>query len=137
MNIAAAVYERRTGPRKVALEPTLAPWSRWDPVLPGEKRGPERDRFVFKPIDSGSLPAKDDIEIAFASLTQLSRWMEQRKLTSVRLTQIYLDRLDKFDPKLRCVITVARDSALAQAKKADAEIAAGKYRGLLYGILGR
>jgi Asp-tRNA(Asn)/Glu-tRNA(Gln) amidotransferase A subunit family amidase len=132
MNI-AAVYERRNGPRKVALEPSLAPWSRWDPVLPGEKRGPERDRFVFKPIDPGSLPAKDD-EIAFAPLTQLSRWMEQRKLTSVRLTQIYLDRLEKFDPKLRCVITLARDSALAQAKKADTEIAAGKYRGPLHGI---
>src|SRR5579863_1582821 len=44
----AGVYERRTGPRKVVLEPALAPWSRWDPVLPGERRGPERDRFVFR-----------------------------------------------------------------------------------------
>jgi len=129
----AAVYERRTGPRKVALEPTLAPWSRWDPVLPGEKRGPERDRFVFNAPDSGPLPSKDD-EIAFAPVTQLSRWIEKRKITSERLTRIYLDRLEKFDLKLRCVITLLRESALAQARKADSEIAAGKYRGPLHGI---
>jgi Asp-tRNA(Asn)/Glu-tRNA(Gln) amidotransferase A subunit family amidase len=129
----ASVYERRTGPRKVTLEPELAPWSRLDPVLPGEKRGPERDRFIFNATDPGPLPTKED-DIAFAPVTQLSRWVEKRKLTSERLTQIYLDRLEKFDPKLRCVITLARDSALAQARKADAEIAAGKYRGPLHGI---
>jgi Asp-tRNA(Asn)/Glu-tRNA(Gln) amidotransferase A subunit family amidase len=132
MNL-ASVYERRTGPRKVALDPSLAPWSRWDPVLPGEKRGPERDRFIFSPTDPGPLPAKDD-EIAFAPLTQLSWWIQQRKLTSERLTRIYLDRLEKFDPKLRCVITVTREFALAQAKKADSEIAAGKSRGPLHGV---
>jgi Asp-tRNA(Asn)/Glu-tRNA(Gln) amidotransferase A subunit family amidase len=129
----ASVYERRTGPRKVALDPAVAPWSRWDPVLPGEKRGPERDRFIFSVADPGPLPEKDD-DIAFATVTKLSSWIKQRKLTSERLTQIYLDRLEKFDPKLRCVITVTRELALAQAKKADAEIAAGKYRGPLHGI---
>jgi Asp-tRNA(Asn)/Glu-tRNA(Gln) amidotransferase A subunit family amidase len=129
----AAVYERRTGPRKVALDPAIAPWSHWDPVLPGEKRGPERDRFILNATDPGPLPAKDD-EIAFASLTRLSRWIEQRKLSSERLTRIYLDRLAKFDPTLRCVITLTSDLALTQARKADAEIAAGKYRGPLHGI---
>jgi Asp-tRNA(Asn)/Glu-tRNA(Gln) amidotransferase A subunit family amidase len=129
----ASVYERRTGPRKVALDPTLAPWSRWDPVLPGEKRGPEHDRFILSLADPGPLPAKDD-EIAFSPLTRLSRWIEQRKLSSERLTRIYLDRLEKFDPKLHCVITLTRDLALAQAKKADSDIAAGKYRGPLHGI---
>jgi len=132
MNL-AAVYERRTGPRKVALYPALAPWSRWDPVLPGEKRGPERDRFLFNASDPGPLPGKDD-DIAFAPVTQLSQWIKQRKLTSQRLTQIYLDRLEKFDPKLRCVITLTRELALSQAKTADSEIAAGKYRSPLHGI---
>jgi Asp-tRNA(Asn)/Glu-tRNA(Gln) amidotransferase A subunit family amidase len=132
MNL-ASVYERRTGPRKVALDPALAPWSRWDPVVPGEKRGPERDRFILSLADPGPLPAKDD-EIAFAPLTNLSRWIQQRKLTSDRLTRIYLDRLEKFDPKLRCVITLTRELALKQAKAADGEIAAGKYRGPLHGI---
>ena len=132
MNL-ASVYERRTGPRKVALDATLAPWSHWDPVLPGEKRGPDHDRFIFNAGDPGPLPEKDD-DIAFSPLTKLSRWIEQRKLTSERLTKIYLDRLEKFDPKLRCVITLTREHALEQAKKADSEIAAGKYRGPLHGI---
>jgi hypothetical protein len=68
----ASLYERRTGPRKVALEPTLAPASRWDPVFPGQKAVPQRDRFIRSSADPGPLPASDD-DIAFASLTQLSR----------------------------------------------------------------
>ena len=129
----AGIYERRTGPRKVALEPTLAPWSHWNPILPGEKAGPEIDRFIRSNADPGALPANDD-EIAFSPVTRLSRWIEKRKLTSERLTNIYLERLLKFDPKLRCVITLTSDLARAQAKKADEEIAAGKYRGPLHGI---
>ena len=129
----AAVYERRNGPRKVALDSATAPYSQWDPVLPGEKRGPQRDRFIFSTADPDPLPAKDD-EIAFAPVTHLSRWIQQRKLSSERLTHIYLDRLEKFDAKLKCVITLNRDLALAQAKNADVEIAAGKYRGPLHGI---
>jgi Asp-tRNA(Asn)/Glu-tRNA(Gln) amidotransferase A subunit family amidase len=129
----AALYERRTGPRKVALEATLAPASRWDPVLPGQKAGPERDRFMRSDADPGPLPARDE-DIAFASLAQLSRWIEKRELTSERLTGIYLKRLEAFDPKLRCVITLTRELALRQARQADQQIAAGKYRGPLHGI---
>jgi Asp-tRNA(Asn)/Glu-tRNA(Gln) amidotransferase A subunit family amidase len=129
----AALYERRTGPRRVALETTLPPATQWNPVLPGMKSGPERDQCVRSNTDPGPLPA-DDEDIAFASLVQLSRWIEQRKLSSERLTQIYLKRLEQFDPRLRCVITLTHDLALRQAKQADAEIAAGKYRGPLHGI---
>jgi len=129
----AALYERRTGPRKVSLEPTIAPALRWDPILPGQKPGPERDRFVRSNTDPGPLPSRDE-DIAFAPVTKLSRWVETRKLSSVRLTNIYLERLQRFDPKLRCVITLLREPALAQAKRADAEIASGKYRGPLHGI---
>jgi Asp-tRNA(Asn)/Glu-tRNA(Gln) amidotransferase A subunit family amidase len=128
----APLYERRTGPKKVALEPAVAPWSRVDPSA-GQKTGPERDRFIRSKADPAPLPAKDE-DIAYATVSQLSRWIEQRKLTSERLTRIYLDRLERFDPKLRCVITLTREQALAQAKKADQEIAAGKYRGPLHGI---
>ncbi|MFL5347836.1 MAG: amidase [Hyalangium sp.] len=129
----APVYEARTGPRKVALEPTLAPASRWDPTLPGLKAGAARDRFVRSKGGAGPLPAKDE-DIAFAPVTALSRWIESRALTSERLTNIYLERLRRFDPKLRCVITLTPELALAQARRADAEIAAGKYRGPLHGI---
>jgi Asp-tRNA(Asn)/Glu-tRNA(Gln) amidotransferase A subunit family amidase len=129
----AALLERRTGPRKIALEESLYPATRWDPVLPGQSAGPTRDRFIRSANDAGPLPATD-AEIAFAPITRLSRWIETRKLTSARLTQIYLDRIKRYDPKLRCIITLTGDAALAQAKKADAEIAAGKYRGPLHGI---
>jgi len=129
----ASVYERRTGPRTVALEPTLAPFSRYHSILPGQPSGPQRNEFIRTNTDPGPLPS-NDADIAFAPVTQLSRWIEQRKLTSERLTQIYLKRIEHFDPKLRCIITLTRDLALAQAKKADEEIAAGKYRGPLHGI---
>ena len=129
----AALYERRTGPKKVALESTLSPATHWNPVLPGMKAGPDRDQFIRTKNDPGPLPARDE-DIAFASVTQLSRWIESNKITSERLTNIYLDRIERFNPKLRCVITLTRDLALTQAKQADAEIAAGKYRGPLHGI---
>jgi Asp-tRNA(Asn)/Glu-tRNA(Gln) amidotransferase A subunit family amidase len=129
----ASLYERRTGRYSVALEPTLAPWSRYISVLPGQPAGPQRDQFIRSKTDPGPLPA-NDADIAFASVTQLSQWIEQRKLSSERLTHIYLKRLEQFDPKLRCVITLTRELALAQAKKADQEIVAGKYRGPLHGI---
>src|SRR5262249_11771425 len=129
----APLYERRTGPRKLAIEPAIVPYSQWDPVLPGEKKLPLRDQFVWSRRDPGSLP-KNDQDIAFAPLAHLARWIEQRQITSTRLTEIYLDRLERFNPKLRCVITLTREHALAQAKKADQEIAAGKYRGPLHGV---
>ncbi len=129
----APLYEMRTGPRKATIESTVAPWSRVDPTAVGGKAGPDRDKFVRSKSESRALPANDD-DIAFAPLTQLSRWIEERKLTSDRLTRIYLDRIDRYNSKLRCVITLTRDLALAQAKAADAEIAAGKYRGPLHGI---
>ena len=129
----APLYERRTGPKKIQLESALAPASRWEPNQFGQKTSAARSRFVRAKIEEQPLPAGDS-DIAFASVTQLSRWIETRQLSSERLTQIYLKRLERFDPKLRCVITLTRELALEQAKRADAEIAAGKYRGPLHGI---
>jgi Asp-tRNA(Asn)/Glu-tRNA(Gln) amidotransferase A subunit family amidase len=129
----APLLERRVGPRKVALDPAVSPATRWNPVLSAANAGPSRDRFVRSPSDPGLLPTSDDA-IAFAPVTQLSRWIEQRRLTAERLTTIYLRRIERFDPKLRCIITLTKDLALSQAKRADREIAAGKYRGPLHGI---
>jgi Asp-tRNA(Asn)/Glu-tRNA(Gln) amidotransferase A subunit family amidase len=129
----APMLERRVGPRKVALDATLAPATRWNPMLTADVANVAHDRFVRTKGDNVPLPTSDD-DIAFAPVTQLSRWIEQKKLTSERLTNIYLTRIARFDPKLRCIITLTKDFALTQAKKADAEIAAGKYRGPLHGI---
>ena len=127
------LYERRTGPKKVELGPTLAPFSHVASVLPGQKVAVTRNRFARSQSDPGPLPQKDE-DLAFAPVTKLSRWVEQKKLSSQRLTEIYLKRIGQFDPKLRCVITLTQELALQQARKADAEIAAGKYRGPLHGI---
>jgi Asp-tRNA(Asn)/Glu-tRNA(Gln) amidotransferase A subunit family amidase len=129
----APLLERRTGPRKVALEPALAPASRWDPSHLVGATGPSQDRFVRSAGSPGPLPAKDE-DIAFAPVSALSRWIESKALTSERLTRIYLERLERFQPKINCTITLTRDLALAQARQADAEIAAGRYRGPLHGI---
>ncbi len=129
----APLYERRTGPRKYEPDSSVSPATVWNPLLPGEKPGPSHDRFARTKEDPGPLPANDE-EIAFAPITRLSRWIESRKLTSERLTSIYLTRLERFDPKLRCVITLTRELAMAQAKQADSENAAGRYRGPLHGI---
>src|SRR4030095_8509773 len=102
----APLYERRGGPREIELEPGIGPGSRWRPVVPGQKSGPTTDRFTRSAVDPGPLPNRDE-DIAFAPVTKLSRWIHQRQLTSQRLTQIYLKRIKQFDPKLRCVITLA------------------------------
>ena len=129
----AQYLERRTGPRKVSIKDTDAPATLWHPQLPGIPPVPLRDRFVRSNADNTSLPASDE-DIAFAPVTQLSRWIESRKLTSERLTNIYLSRIERLDPKIRSIITLTRDHALARAKAADVEIASGKYRGPLHGI---
>jgi len=99
----------------------------------GTMVGPQRDRFIRSAPYPMPLPERDD-DIAFAPVTQLSRWIEARWLTSDRLTRIYLDRIERFDPKLRAVITLTREHALRQAAQADREIANGLYRGPLHGI---
>jgi len=129
----APLLERRTGPRKIALEASLAPATQWNPALPGIAKPHAGNEFV-RSVNAGvPLPANDDA-IAFAPVAQLSWWIQMRKLTSTRLTQIYLSRLERFNAQLRCVITLTRDHALEQAKQADSEIAAGGYRGPLHGI---
>jgi Asp-tRNA(Asn)/Glu-tRNA(Gln) amidotransferase A subunit family amidase len=130
-------YELRVGPRKVTLDDTLAPATLWNPTQPaiaGHNPEPPREQsFTRSANPDKPLPARDE-DIAYASVAQLSRWIESKALTSERLTNIYLQRLERFDPKLHCVITLTRDHALNQARQADSEIAAGHYRGPLHGI---
>jgi Asp-tRNA(Asn)/Glu-tRNA(Gln) amidotransferase A subunit family amidase len=129
----APYLERRTGPRKVTIAATDLPATLWNPVLPGIRSSPSRDRFVRSKSNSTPVPAADD-DLAFAPVSQQSRWIESRRLTSERLTDIYLRRIERLDPKIRAVITLTREHALARARAADAEIAAGKYRGPLHGV---
>ena len=131
----APLYERRTGPR--ALEPgyDAAPATVWNPEMTpvGQAQIFAKASFQLNLPDPGPLPAADE-DIAFSTAVQLSGWIRTRKLTSERLTRIYLERLKRFNPTLNCVITLTEEHALGQARAADAEIAAGRYRGPLHGM---
>lgn len=132
-NAMAQLYERRTGPRKVAIPNEIQPFSIVRSVLPGQPSGPNGNHFIRSTPDAVPVPLSDQ-EIAFAPVARLARWIETRKLSSERLTHIYLERIHQFNPKLNCVITLTADHAIAQAREADREIAAGHYRGALHGI---
>ncbi len=73
-------------------------------------------------------------DILFSSVRNLAELIKSKKITSTALTKSYLDRLEKFGKKLGAVVTITKDLALSQAEKADQEIKAGKYRGILHGI---
>jgi Asp-tRNA(Asn)/Glu-tRNA(Gln) amidotransferase A subunit family amidase len=96
------------------------------------ERKPMRISIPAKPAPP-SVP-KNLEDLAFASARELAELVRAKKVSSLALTQMYLGRLKKYDPVLKFVVTLTEERALAQAKEADAEIAAGKYRGPLHGL---
>lgn len=118
--------------RKLDLKNSEFPALTFDPRLPGREHKPA-GRHLFFPDFEAPLPEKPE-DIAYASVLRQSHWMGLKRLTSERLTQIYLDRIEKLNPKLQCFITVTGELAMGQARKADAEIAEGHSRGPLHGI---
>ena len=129
----APLAARRVGAHALALPESLAPAATWRPAEVAPVAMPARDRIVRSPDTAGPLPARDD-DIAYAPVTSLARWIESRQLSSERLTRVYLERIRRFDPRLRAFITVTPEHAIARARQADAQIAAGHYRGALHGI---
>lgn len=113
----------------------LAPAVTFHPRLPGLATPRITADGDPRALPGSAPPLPDNPEdIAFAPLGHLARWVRDRAITSSRLTLIALDRIDRIAPRLHCCITVTRDLAVAQAAAADAEIAAGTYRGPLHGI---
>jgi Asp-tRNA(Asn)/Glu-tRNA(Gln) amidotransferase A subunit family amidase len=119
--------------RTVALPFSLAPATRFDPLLPGMKAPGGRSRLVRPVGPVPPLPASDEA-LAFAPVADLSRWIKARQVTSLRLTRLALDRLEAAQPRLLCTITLLRAQALREAEAADRELAAGRWRGPLHGI---
>ena len=119
---------------KIELKNSVSPAIVFDPLPPG-KIIPRaaRKAMVRSPATMRTLPLSDE-DIAFLPITELSEFIRRGQLKPTRLTEIYLERLKRYDPVLRCVISLTEDRARAQAKKADAEIARGYYRGPLHGI---
>lgn len=125
----AAVQAVRAVPRALELQPALV----FDPRMPGATYPSQLNRITLHPSPKPSLPASDEA-IAFAPVTDLSNWIRTGRLTSRRITEIYLDRIARIDPKLFAWITVTAEVARRQADRADREIKAGQYRGPLHGV---
>ena len=118
--------------RAVKLPNRVPPAVQFNPTpgqsLPAEPRG-----TVTATGPTPPRPAGDD-ELAFLPLAALAGLIRDKKLSSVELTRLYLARLKKYDPLLKCVVTHTDEFALEQARAADADLAAGKHRGPLHGV---
>ncbi len=113
----------------------VAPAILFDPVLPGMKLETARRPMKISAARATSSSVPKNLEdVAFYSVRQLAELVRTKKVSSTALTEMYLERLKRYDPKLHFVITLTEDRAKAQAKEADREIAAGKYRGPLHGL---
>jgi len=125
-----ADYERL---REVPLDNSVPPALRFDPVLPGmEVSTRPHIRRASRPRLEG-VPASGS-ELAFLPVTELGGLLRRREVSSEELTRLYLNRLRTYDPELHCLITLTEERALDQARRADRELAAGKWRGPLHGV---
>jgi Asp-tRNA(Asn)/Glu-tRNA(Gln) amidotransferase A subunit family amidase len=110
------------------------PLSLWHTtILPGMKFNKVQKPIIWDAAVNVKLPANKN-ELAFYTLDQLAYLIQNKKISSLDLTRFFIERIKKYGDTLQCVISLQEDLAIAAAKKADAEIAAGKYRGQLHGI---
>jgi Asp-tRNA(Asn)/Glu-tRNA(Gln) amidotransferase A subunit family amidase len=119
--------------RQVALINDVAPALQFNPIPPGITFDKQQRSMKMSRVRKLQVPS-DLEQAAFWPVTDLSHLIKSRQVSSMELTKMYLDRLKKYDPKLKCVITFTEELAHKQAKRADEEIAAGHYRGPLHGI---
>ena len=128
--------------RAVKLPNSVPPAYIFDPMPPKqEPTPPPVGADLRKPLHISPAPAiaskevpSDLNDLAFCTVRELGELVRHKKVSSLALTEMYLERLKKYDPQLHFIITLTEDRALAQAKAADKEIAAGKYRSALHGL---
>jgi Asp-tRNA(Asn)/Glu-tRNA(Gln) amidotransferase A subunit family amidase len=118
--------------RKLHLPNSIPPAYVFDPLAPGETVSTERRPSVYSHAVA-TMPANLE-DVAFYTVSELADLVRRRKISSVDLTQMYIARLKRYDPVLHFSVTLTEQRALAQAREADSEIAAGKYRGPLHGL---
>lgn len=137
--VAEGLERMRAGRKKISaitLDNSIQPGLIFKPyaspaALP-DPRSQEKSALTANVVESFSPQSDEDI--AFATIRQLGGLLRSRKISSVELTKIYLDRLHRYDPLLQCVVTFADELAMEQAKAADRELAENKDRGPLHGI---
>jgi|SRR5579871_1245647 len=125
--------ERCVRLREIPLANSVPSCLRFSPILSGMKFDMTRRPLRMSKVAVVKRPANLE-DVAFWPVTQLSQLIKTRQVTSTELTEMYLARLKRYDDKLKFVITFTPELAMEQAKKADSEIAAGRYRGPLHGI---
>lgn len=121
------------GMRSHSIDNSIPPAFDFNPVPQGVTFDKTQYPIVWDLPTSVEVP-KNEERLAFYSIPELAWLLKNQKITSTQLTKVYLNRLKKHGETLECVITITEEMALAQAKRADDEIKAGKYRGLLHGI---
>ncbi len=119
--------------RKVRFDNSVAPPLYFSPVVPGTKIDRTRRPMRISKPARVTRPANIE-DLAFLPVTQLAELIRSKQVTSVELTEMYLARMKRLNPKLLCVVTITESLARRQAAEADKEIRAGKYRGPLHGI---
>lgn len=112
---------------------SLAPATKFDPRLPGIEYEIQENEVTLFAEEIAPIP-NDAESIAFASVKAQARWMTTGQVTSRELTEIYLERIERYGDLLQCYVTVTPDVARAQADQADRERASGQVRGPLHGI---
>ncbi len=128
--------------RALNMPNSVPPAIIFDPMPPGQTpASPPAGADPRKPLRVSPAPAiagkdvpKDLNEIAFATARELGELVRRKKVSSLNLTEMYIARLKKYDPTLHFVVTITEERALAQAKEADKEVAAGKFRSRLHGV---
>ena len=119
--------------RTVDLPNSVPPAIQFDPAVPGFKPPTIRRPARFTATGAVSVP-KNLEEVAFWPVLKLAALVRTRQVSPVALTEMYIDRLKRHGPKLLAVVTMTEERALAQARVAEREIRAGRYKGLLHGI---
>lgn len=119
--------------RSFPLDNSVPPAIQFNPIPVGVHFPDHQEPIVWDMPDDVNLPKNRD-DLAFFRVAELAQLLKAQKVTSVELTQFFLDRLRRYGDTLHCVITLTEELAMAQATRADEEIARGQYRGPLHGI---
>ncbi|MGB4398147.1 MAG: amidase, partial [Daejeonella sp.] len=119
--------------RKLNMPNSVVPSLNFNPLPVGYQFPDKENGFKLSKAPRSKFSGNKD-ELAFSSISQLAELIRSKQISSVEMTQYFINRLKKYDPFLLNTVTITEERAMAQARKADAEIAAGKYRGVLHGI---
>jgi Asp-tRNA(Asn)/Glu-tRNA(Gln) amidotransferase A subunit family amidase len=120
--------------RALHIPNSVAPAYIFDPLPPGVAIDTGRRPMRISKAPSIAHAPSNLEDLAFLSVRELSEYVRTKKVSSTALTEMYLTRLKRYDPMLHFVVTLTEERAMTQAREADREIAAGKYRGPLHGL---